>query len=367
MRQHERVTAARSNPAVPPGAPANGDGLLTLHHGASLRALNTFGVEATTAVLAEVRAAAALPELFDAIGAQGLPWLALGEGSNVLLVGDYAGIVVRPLLRGIEIVEDAREHALVRTGAGENWHALVRWTLDRGLYGLENLALIPGSVGAAPVQNIGAYGVELDRFVEAVEAFDSRSGTFATLRRDDCGFSYRDSRFKRERDRWLITALTLRLPKTPAPVLDYAGVREQLSAMAVADPGPRDVFAAVCAIRRRKLPDPALIGNAGSFFKNPIVPEAQAAFIRDHHADLPVWPADDGRCKLSAAWLIDRCGLKGLREGDAGISERHALVLVNHGQATGRQLWALAQRVRATVAARFGVDLEPEPRIVGAD
>ncbi len=339
---------------------------LTVQYGASLAGLNSLRVDACAAMLAEPDDAATLPALFAAARAQSLPWLILGEGSNLLFVDDFEGLVVRPRLAGVQLLDEAGGRIRLRAGAGENWHRLVTWTLEQGLCGLENLALIPGTVGAAPVQNIGAYGVELDRFIAAVEAYDILGDRVLRLPADDCGFGYRDSRFKHEPGRWLITAVELALSRDAEPVLEYAGLREERAAGGVSRATPRDVFQAVCAIRRRKLPDPALIGNAGSFFKNPVVPDTQAAFIADHHPDLPQWPAGDGRIKLSAAWLIERSGLKGLRVGDAGISERHALVLVNHGQASGRQLWALASHVRDTVEARFGVILEPEPRIVTA-
>lgn len=339
---------------------------LHLEHDADLRGLNTFGVPARAAMLARVDDAGELPGLFAAIAGQGLPWLALGQGSNLLFAGDPQGIVVQPVLAGIAIAGESAGLARVRAGAGESWHGLVEWTLAQGLCGLENLALIPGTVGAAPVQNIGAYGVELAGFVAAVEAFDIGAGVLRRLEPGDCGFAYRDSRFKREPGRWLITAVELDLPRDAEPVIGYAGLEAELAAAGVTRPDARAVFEAVCALRRRKLPDPARIGNAGSFFKNPVVPALQAAFVRDHHPDLPCWPAGAEHVKLSAAWLIEHSGLKGHRIGDAGVSDRHALVLVNHGGATGAQLLALARHVQDTVQARFGVALEPEPVIIGA-
>jgi UDP-N-acetylmuramate dehydrogenase len=217
------------------------------------------------------------------------------------------------------------------------------------------------------VQNIGAYGVELESFVHAVEAFDLGEHRVVPLSKDECAFAYRDSRFKRDPDRWLITSLTLDLPKEREPVLDYAGVREELAAMRVDGmPTPAQVAEAVVRLRTRKLPDPALIPNAGSFFKNPVLPRALAQAIKDDYPTLPLWPVDETRAKLSAAWLIETAGFKGAQEGDAGISERHALVLVNRGHASGAQLWALAQRVREGVREKFGVTLEPEPRVIGA-
>jgi len=289
----------------------------------------------------------------------------LGEGSNVLFTGDFDGAIVTLKTRGISIVGEDDTSARVRISAGNHWNDLVRWSLGRGLCGLENLSLIPGSAGAAPVQNIGAYGVELDAFVHTVEAFDLHAHRFVVFDKKQCNFSYRDSRFKREPDRWLITTLELDLLKARDPVLDYAGVREELLAMGVCEkPTPSQVAQAVVRLRTRKLPDPAFIPDAGSFFKNPIVPCEQAQALQREHAALPSWPVDDGHAKLSAAWLIEACGFKGAREGDAGISERHALVLVNHGHASGAQLWKFAKRVRDGVQARFDILLEPEPRVV---
>ena len=240
------------------------------------------------------------------------------------------------------------------------------WTLGRGLCGLENLALIPGTVGAAPIQNIGAYGVEVREHVHVVEAFDRERGDFVRLDADACAFAYRDSLFKHAPDRYIVNAVEFRLPHACTPRLGYAGLAEELQAMGVeGTPRASQVAEAVIRIRRRKLPDPAVLGNAGSFFKNPIVPLAQAEALLAEHPALPVFRGSDADSrKLSAAWLIDQCGWKGHRDGDAGVSPDHALVLVNHGQATGAELLALAQRIQASVFERFGIRLEPEPRII---
>jgi UDP-N-acetylmuramate dehydrogenase len=292
--------------------------------------------------------------------------MCIGAGSNLLLAGDYPGVMLRQAASQVRVADDAAS-ALVRADAAHGWDALVDWSLARGLSGLENLALIPGLAGAAPIQNIGAYGTEIDEFVETVEAWDRGSGRFVKLPRNECGFTYRDSRFKHEVDRWIVTAIELRLPRRRELRLDYAGVREEHAALDVADPRPADVAEAVRRIRRRKLPDPAVIGNAGSFFKNPIVPRPVAEALVAANPRLPSYAADTGeRRKLSAAWLIEACGWRGYREGDAGISTRHALVVVNHGSATGAQLLALARRVAGSVRERFGVELVPEPRMVGA-
>jgi len=248
------------------------------------------------------------------------------------------------------------------------WHGFVMHTLSLGLCGLENLALIPGTVGAAPIQNIGAYGVEVRDRVHAVEVFERATATTRLLAPDECAFAYRDSAFKREPHRWIVTAVEFTLSRHAPPVLDYAGLRDELAAMAITDPTASQVADAVIRIRRRKLPDPAVLGNAGSFFKNPVVLVAQADALRAAHPTLPVFPGEgDASRKLSAAWLIDACGWKGHRDGDAGVSPEHALVLVNHGSASGAQLLDLARRIAASVHERFGVMLEPEPRIVGAD
>ena len=337
---------------------------------ARLDARNTFGVSASASLLIEVGDSAALPELFGYPMLRDGPVLVLGGGSNLLFAGDPEGAVLALGSQKIEIVKDDGERAVMRADAGVDWHALVLWTLGHGLAGLENLALIPGTVGAAPIQNIGAYGVEVRDTVHAVEAFERDSGHLRRLDRDACAFGYRDSVFKRQPDRYIVTAVEFALSHTPQSKLDYAGLSEELLAMGIdAQSGvrPSQVAEAVCRVRRRKLPDPAVLGNAGSFFKNPIVPRPQADALKQANPALPVFSgADDGMHKLSAAWLIDACGWKGHRDGDAGVADSHALVLVNHGNATGAQLLALARRIAASVQERFGVALQPEPRIIGA-
>lgn len=346
-------------------APARLDGNgYSILEDASLAGRNTLRVDARAALLVDVRTTAALAEVLAYPLLADAPLLILGEGSNLLLTRDVPGVVLTLSTRGIAITGERDGHALVRAEAGENWNDLVHWTLGHGLAGLENLALIPGTVGAAPVQNIGAYGVELGEFVDAVEAWDRDARALVRLPHAACGFAYRDSIFKREPARYIVTALHLRLSREPVLRLDYAGVREELAAMGANEPTPAHVAEAISRLRRRKLPDPAVIGNAGSFFKNPIVDAAIGAALKQAHAALPLWPLADGRCKLSAAWLIEQAGFKGFRDGDAGIAAQHALVLVNHGRASGAELWALAQRVQAGVAERFGVALEAEPRVV---
>ncbi len=337
----------------------------TLTPNADLRPLNSFGVAARARALARIDSHEGLMAALDYADREGLPVEVLGGGSNVLIVDDLDALVLQPQLRGIEWRGQGDDGWIrVRAAAGENWHAFVGATLDRGAFGLENLALIPGNVGAAPIQNIGAYGVELERFVVAVEAFDRVERRFVRIEAADCGFSYRDSRFKHENGRHLIVAVEFALSGTPELRLDYAGLREELRAMDVSRPAPVDVFHAVAAIRRRKLPDPATLGNAGSFFKNPLLSLDRVEGLKAEYPGLPLYPAGRGQAKLAAGWLIESCGWKGFRDGDAGVHQQHALVLVNYGNASGRDILALARRIQVDVQARFGVELEIEPRVL---
>ena len=314
--------------------------------------------------------------------------LLLGGGSNLLLARDLDEPVVLMRTRGRRVVADDGQRAIVEIAAGENWDRTVRWTLDLGLAGLENLILIPGTTGAAPWQNIGAYGVELAGAIESVDAWHRRDDRIETFDRAACRFGYRDSVFKQPgMEDWLILTVRLTLGRDAAVRTDYGEIRAELGTGAgghgstgktganggslgagAASPSPRDVATAVERIRRRKLPDPAEIGNVGSFFKNPVIDAAQAAALATTAAagglpPPPVYPTGD-QVKVSAAWLIERCGWKGYRDGDAGVSPRHALVLVNHGRATGAGMLALARRIQASVFERFGIRLEPEPRII---
>lgn len=336
----------------------------TLIENAPMVARNTLRVAARARLLAEVRNADSLPELLNLPAVQGSRLLVLGAGSNVLFTEDFDGTVLVLANRGIRVDSDGAT-TRITVAAGESWDGFVRWTLDQGYAGLENLILIPGTVGAAPIQNIGAYGCEVAEFVESVEAWDLREERRVWLDRTVCAFGYRDSLFKHEPGRYLVTAVRFLLTRDRPVRTEYAGINEALARMGIARPIPSDVAHVVERLRQAKLPDPALIGNAGSFFKNPIVPAAQVEALAHAHPGLTAWTQPDGHRKLSAAWLIEAAGFKGRRKGDAGISDRHALVLVNHGHATGAQLWALAQQVIQGVQARFGVTLEPEPVIIG--
>lgn len=339
--------------------------------GAPLAALNTFGIAATARELWRLERVDEVAPLLATLRAAGelddpARWpLVLGGGSNLLIAGDLAQPVLQVAIGGRQLGDDDGETVVVQAGAGESWDGLVRWTLAQRAWGLENLALIPGTVGASPIQNIGAYGVELrDRF-DSLDAVDLRTGTMRRFDAPECAFGYRDSVFKQAGgSRWMVVTVRLRLQRRPSLSLDYGEIRDELARAGVAEPSPRAVADAVTAIRRRKLPDPAVLGNAGSFFKNPVVSPDQADALRLREPGLPAWPVGD-RVKLSAAWMIDRCGWKGFRDGDAGVHAAHALVLVNHGAATGAQLLALARRIQDSVHERFGVRLEAEPVVVG--
>lgn len=344
-------------------SPARDD--YTWKDNAALREHNTFHVDASACGLAEIADTTVIPALFASPTLKGRRTLVLGEGSNVLFKGDFNGVVIKPVMRGIDVLTDNTDATRLRVGAGEHWDDVVRWTLANGYRGLENLSLIPGSAGAAPVQNIGAYGVEIAEFIDTIKGFDLKKKAFFTLENTDCAFAYRDSLFKHEPDRWLITHVTLRLPKPHRLRTDYQDLQDTLASNNIKEPTAKDVAAAVISLRTRKLPSPAITGNAGSFFKNPIISTIRAAALQRQHPNLPCHAVAHGQTKLSAAWLIDQCGFKGQRHGDVGMAESHALVLVNHGRATGTDLWNFARHVRATVHHRFGITLKPEPRIIG--
>ncbi|MNF29152.1 UDP-N-acetylenolpyruvoylglucosamine reductase [compost metagenome] len=330
----------------------------------SLKAYNSFAVDVAARWFAEAHDDDQVREALAYAQRQQLPVLLLGGGSNMLLTADVEALVLRMASRGIRVLQDDGERVLVEVEAGEPWHPFVQWTLQQGLVGLENLSLIPGTVGAAPMQNIGAYGVELKDLFAGLTALDRHSGELREFSLADCGFAYRDSLFKQEVGRWVILRVRFALSRTAALHLEYGPLRQRLAEQGVTAPTAADVSQAICAIRREKLPDPAVLGNAGSFFKNPMVSVELAQRLNAEHADLVAYPQADGRVKLAAGWLIERAGWKGFREGDAGVHRLQALVLVNYGQATGQQLLALAQRIQADIFRRFAVELEIEPNVL---
>ena len=292
--------------------------------------------------------------------------LILGSGSNVLLRENYRGLVVLNRLTGIRIVEDANDSVVLEVGAGENWHAFVCWTIENNYYGLENLSLIPGTVGASPIQNIGAYGVEIEEYIDSLNVIDLDNKKTLRLNKHDCQFKYRDSIFKQRLDRYLITSVRFRLSKQFSARLSYLGIKEKLLDVNIepVDASAKQISKAVCDLRRLKLPDPKEIGNAGSFFKNPVVPVQTYITLQTQYPDIPMYRIGDTLCKIPAAWLIDQCGFKGFRCGNVGVYQHHALVLVNYGGGSGEQIWQLARTIQDAVEKLYGIVLVPEPRIL---
>jgi UDP-N-acetylmuramate dehydrogenase len=336
----------------------------------SLASRNTFGIEATATQFADVVSEDLLRDWCAKRNDKAQPFI-IGGGSNLLFAKET---IEQPMLhiapRGVRVLEDAGDTVLVEAMAGEPWHEFVLWSLDRGFCGLENLSLIPGYVGATPVQNIGAYGVEIKETCESVVAIDTRDGSVRTFTRDECKFDYRDSIFKHfdeenPRDRYAITRVRFRLSRRFTPHVTYGDIQKELAAKNIAASAltARDVSNVVIAIRSRKLPDPKVIGNAGSFFKNPIVPKNVADEIASNYKDFRPFFVGD-QVKIAAGWLIEKSGWKGKKIGAIGVHAEHALVLVNHGGGKGADLWKLASDIRDDVRAKFGIELEPEPRVV---
>ena len=342
-----------------------------------LRAYNAFGIVARAQTLVRVAGEADVDAILGDPQLAPAPKFVLGGGSNIVLTGDVRPVVLKVEVPGRRLVEETPRAWVVELGAGENWHDVVDWTLAQGWPGLENLALIPGTVGASPVQNIGAYGVELQDRFEALDAVDLATGQRFTLGAAQCAFGYRDSVFKHVAaepggfglaGRALITRVRLRLPKPWKPVLSYMELERKVAETGTAQPSARQIFEWVCEIRRHKLPDPRVLGNAGSFFKNPTVTPEQCADIIGRDPRVVHYPMADGSIKLAAGWLIDACGWKGKSVGNAAVYEKQALVLVNRGgdanPATGGEVMTLARAIQTSVYERFGIRLEPEPVVV---
>lgn len=331
---------------------------------ASLKHLNSFSVEARAGQLIELESEEDLQTFITEHRFEVTRDLIMGGGSNILFAGDIEGTVILNRVSGKRIIEDSDDAVLLEACAGENWHQLVLWSLDQGLSGIENLSLIPGMAGAAPMQNIGAYGVELADVLDSVQTLDLNSGAPHQFKRQDCHFAYRDSRFKSvDAGKYLITGIRLRLQRKFVPKLAYKGLGQELSLMGIDTPNAKQVSEAVIRIRQRKLPDPKIFGNSGSFFKNPVVNRATADLLEKDHTGLPVYPAGN-EAKLSAAWLIEQCGWKGRSIGGAAVSEQHALVLINKGHATGAEILTLADAIQDSVKERFGIELQSEPLII---
>lgn len=336
-----------------------------LQRDVSLQHLNTFGLPARAAWFVAINTPDQLAALIGVPEWRYLDHFVLGGGSNLVLTGDFEGVVLHVRITGRILITEEPDAWIICAGAGENWHDFVGWTLAQGWPGLENLALIPGTVGAAPIQNIGAYGLEMAERFQCLEAIDLTSGKLVTFDRAACRFGYRDSVFKHEAaGRYLITTVTFRLPKAWQPLTGYADVAGELEARRIKQPTAREIADAVIAVRTRKLPDPARLGNTGSFFKNPVVDAARFARLAARYPEMPRYAQPDGTVKLAAGWLIERCGWKGKQLGPVGVYEKQALVLVNRGGARGEDVLRLARAIQESVRAMFGVELEIEPTVL---
>jgi UDP-N-acetylmuramate dehydrogenase len=335
---------------------------LTLNLG--LKSRNTFGLAASAQRAFEITDPEQLPGLMGEISEKAWSWRVLGGGSYVILPHTLSGATLLMNILGQEITHQDEHNTYLAVGAGVNWHDLVAWTLEHDLPGLENLALIPGTVGASPIQNIGAYGVEIAQYIDSVQTIDTQTNAFVTLSNSDCQFSYRDSYFKRNPQRFIVTKLIFKLPKAWQARVQYADLANYFSESGKSHPSPKEIFTAVCEIRSKKLPDPKVIGNAGSFFQNPIVSAEQCASLLKQFPNLVSYPDAAGKKKLAAGWLIDQCGFKGQRHGEVGVYEKQALVLVNHGNATAADILTLAKQIQDAVQTKFGVSLDIEPNIL---
>ena len=327
----------------------------------SLKPYNSFGVDVQARLFAQAHSDDDVRDALVYATQHEVPLLVIGGGSNLLLTADIQALVLRMATRGIRLLSDNGQQVVIEAEAGEPWHPFVQHTLAQGLSGLENLSLIPGTVGAAPMQNIGAYGVEIKDVFAGLTALDRQTGELRDFSLDECKFAYRDSLFKQEPGRWLILRVRFNLNRTEHLHLEYGPVRQRLTEQGIDQPTATDVSQAICSIRNEKLPDPAVLGNAGSFFKNPLVSAALVAQLKGEFPDLVAYAQPDGQMKLAAGWLIERAGWKGFREADAGVHKLQALVLVNYGAATGLQLLDLAQRIQKDMWQRFQVELEMEP------
>lgn len=337
---------------------------MELQEHVSLQPFNTFGIDARARYLV---VASDEEEILEALKLSLQPLLLLGGGSNLLFKNDWPGLVLKNAIRGVEVIEENADDVVIKVGAGENWHQLVLWCLEHNYGGIENLSLIPGTVGAAPIQNIGAYGVELKDVFEKLEAVDITDGSIHSYDKTACRFAYRDSIFKRTlKGKVCITRVYLRLTRRKHPLhTDYGAIRTVLTSNKIVNPGIRDISNAVIAIRSSKLPDPAELGNSGSFFKNPEISKADFKVFHANFPDAPFYKMGEDSYKIPAGWLIEQAGWKGKRVGNTGSHKDQALVLVNYGGATGEEIWNLAMEIKASVVEQFNITLQPEVNIIG--
>jgi UDP-N-acetylmuramate dehydrogenase len=329
-----------------------------------LQSRNTFGLEVVAERAYEITDSEQIPALMQEIAKNQWKWHVLGGGSNVILPPVLSGATLLMNIAGQKVTQTDPDNAYLEVGAGVNWHELVKWTLDNDFPGLENLALIPGTVGAAPIQNIGAYGVEIGQYIDHVRAYDTNTNQFVSITNAECEFAYRDSIFKKNPNRFVVTQVIFKLPKAWQARVHYADLAAIASSNSTANPTPQIIFETVCTVRSNKLPDPKVIGNAGSFFQNPLVSANQYDALLAKFPKLVSYPDAGNQRKLAAGWLIDQCGLKGQRLGEVGVYEKQALVIVNHGKGTAADILALAKIIQDKVQQQFGVTLEIEPNIL---
>lgn len=331
----------------------------------ALKPYNTFGIDAFAREFVEVSTVEELEVLASTFNLASRNVLVLGGGSNVLLTKDFDGMVIKNAIKGITLEKEDGEHVWVKAMAGEVWHDFVLYCIDHGYAGVENLSLIPGCVGAAPMQNIGAYGTEIKDVFDSLDAISIDTAETVSFDREDCRFGYRESVFKHEaKGKYIIVSVTFRLSKQPALNISYGAIRQTLEHHHITHPTIKDVSNAVIEIRRSKLPDPKVLGNAGSFFKNPEIADAQFTALKEQYPELPGYPASAGHTKVAAGWLIEQCGWKGKRVGNTGSHKDQALVLVNYGDASGDEIKALAYDIRHSVQEKFGITIDPEVNII---
>jgi UDP-N-acetylmuramate dehydrogenase len=339
---------------------------MSLQKNFSLKALNTFGIDAKAQYYTLIQDIPTLRKLLlqEAI-VKHLPKLVLGGGSNILFVQDFAGWVIQLGIMDIEQIYEDNTSVYIKAGAGLNWHKLVEYCIQNNYAGIENLSLIPGTVGGASLQNIGAYGVELSQVLASLEAMEIQTGTIQTFHNQDCHFGYRESIFKKElKNQYIILSITLRLQKEPEFKTDYGSIQETLASMQVKELSIQAISKAIVQIRQGKLPNFKQVGNAGSFFQNPVLETEQLESLQQHYPDLVCHALPQGKSKISAAWLIEKSDWKGYREGQVGVDPNHALVLVNYGGATGQEVYQLAQKIQKSVQTQFGISLTPEVAII---
>ena len=331
----------------------------------SLKPFNTFGLEVSAKYFVEINSVSDLKDILQNLDFRNIDKLFLGGGSNILLTKNYDGLVIKINLKGIQKISEDKSHVYVQSGAGESWHQLVMYCVENQYAGMENLSLIPGTVGAAPMQNIGAYGVEIKDIFEELQALNLETLEIETFKLEDCHFGYRESIFKHEaKGKYVITSVTFKLNKTPIFKTSYGDIQKTLTEINITDLSIKAVSDAVISIRKSKLPDPAEIGNSGSFFKNPEIPKAQYDDLKERFENIPSYPINENTVKIPAGWLIEQAGWKGFRDGEIGVHARQALVLVNYGNGTGEQIKALSAKIQTSILEKFGISLSTEVNFI---